>query len=193
MGVRQVRMGGSPVEVVDSFCYLGDVIQCEGGAEVAVRGRIACAWKSWRELASLLVKQNIPLGSRAQVYRACVRSVFLYRAETWAKTKQLDVLLIRCDGRLLRYVMAIRWQDGLSNEEVVRSGLEGLEVLLRRNRLRCFGHVEKGGGRYEDAEHHGRNGYGETTVEEAHIPPNSVTGSKWTLNDDDDDDDFNTS
>ncbi len=50
--VRQVRMG-APVEVVDSFCYLGDVIQCEGGAEAAARGRIACIWKSWRELASL--------------------------------------------------------------------------------------------------------------------------------------------
>ncbi len=70
-------MDEAHVEVVDSFCYLGDVIQCEGGAEAAVRGRIACAWKSWRELASLIVNQNILLGSRAQVYRACVRSVLL--------------------------------------------------------------------------------------------------------------------
>ncbi len=51
-------MGDSPVEVVDSFCYLGDVVRYEGGAEAVVRGRIACAWKSWRELASLLVNQN---------------------------------------------------------------------------------------------------------------------------------------
>ncbi len=70
--VKQVRMGEALVEVVDSFCYLGDVIRCEGRAEAAVRKRIACAWKSWRELANLLVNQNILLGSRAQVYRACV-------------------------------------------------------------------------------------------------------------------------
>ncbi len=87
--------------VVDSFCYLGDVIRCEGGAEAAVRGRIVCVWKSWRELASLLVNQNIPLNSRAQVYRACVRSVLLYGAETWAMMKQLEALLIRCDVRML--------------------------------------------------------------------------------------------
>ncbi len=60
--VRQVRMGEASVEVVNSFFYLGDVIQCEGGAEVVVRGRVACAWQSWKELASLLVNQNIPLG-----------------------------------------------------------------------------------------------------------------------------------
>ena len=139
---RQVQMGEAPVAVVDSFCYLGDIIRCEGGAEAAVRGRIACAWKSWRELASLLVNRDIPLGSRARVYRACVRSVLLYGAETWATTKQLEALLIRCDVRMLRYLMGIRWQDGISNEEVVRrSGLEGLENLLRKIRLRWFGHV----------------------------------------------------
>ncbi len=70
-------MGEAPVEVGDSFCYLGDVVKCEGGAEAAVRGRIACACKRWRELASLLVNQNIPLGSRAQVYRVRVRLVLL--------------------------------------------------------------------------------------------------------------------
>ncbi len=72
--VRQVRMSEAPVEVVDSFCYLGDLIWCEGGAEAAVRGRRACAWKSWRELASLLVNQNIPLGSRAQEQKEEVRN-----------------------------------------------------------------------------------------------------------------------
>ncbi len=50
--------------------------------------------------------------------------------------------------------------------------------------------MEKGGGgRYEDAEHHRRNGDEQATVEEAHIPSNPIIGSKWTLNDGDDDDD----
>ncbi len=46
--------------------------------------------------------------------------------------------------RMLRYVMGIRWQDGFSNEEVVRSGLEDLEVLLRKNRLICEQAWKKG-------------------------------------------------
>ncbi len=49
--------------------------------------------------------------------------------------------------------------------------------------------MEKGGGgRYEDAKHHGRNGYGQATVEEACILSNPSIGNKWMLNDDDDDD-----
>ncbi len=85
--VRHVRMGEAPAEVVGSYCYFGDVVRCAGGAGAAVRARIACAWKSCWEPTSLLVNQNIPLGSRAQVYRACVRSVLLYGTETWATTK----------------------------------------------------------------------------------------------------------
>ncbi len=46
--------------------------------------------------------------------------------------------------------------------------------------------MEKGGGGYEDAEHHGKAGCGQATVE-AHIPSNLAMGNKWALNDDDDD------
>ncbi len=70
------------------------------------------------------------------MYRACVRSVLLFGVETWATTKQLEALLIQCNLRMLRYLMGIRWQDEISNEEVVRrSGLEGLEKLLRKARF----------------------------------------------------------
>ncbi len=59
-------------------------------------------------------------------------------------TKQLEELLIWCDVRMLRYLMGIRWQDGVSNEEVVgRSGLGGFEEVLRKIRLRWFGHVRR--------------------------------------------------
>ncbi len=50
--------------------------------------------------------------------------------------------------------------------------------------------VEKGSGRrYEDAEYHGRDGYGQAKVEEVYILFSPIIESKWTLNDDDDDDD----
>ena len=37
------------LDVVNSFCYLGDTMTCVGGAEVAVRARIASSWRKWRE------------------------------------------------------------------------------------------------------------------------------------------------
>ena len=97
--------------VVNSFCYLGDVISCEGGVELPVRDRISDVWSKWRELqASLLVKHSLPLEERAKVYCACVRLALLYAAKTWALTERLEGLLVSCDHRMLKYVSRIRWQ-----------------------------------------------------------------------------------
>ena len=65
------------LEIVESFCYLCNVISCGGGVESAIRNRISCTWSKWRELASLLVNHSIPLEERAKVNCGCVRSALL--------------------------------------------------------------------------------------------------------------------
>ena len=90
---------------MQQFCYLGDVLDCEAGVE-----RVA-AWERWREIPSLLVNRNIGLRSRGRVYKACVRSALLYGAETWALMSRLMDVISSCDGRMLRYMAGVRWQD----------------------------------------------------------------------------------
>ena len=75
------------------FCYLGDVLDSEGGAE---RARVAAAWGKWREILGLLLNKGIPLARRGMVFDACIRSVMLYGGETWALTKRLEGVLIGC-------------------------------------------------------------------------------------------------
>ena len=141
---RHVAVGDEQIEVVDSFCYLGDMMRCEGGAEAAVRCRIGRAWSKWREISSLLVNQSIPLRSRTSIYAACIRPVLVYGAETWALTKKLEDLMHSCDCRMMRYMAGIRWEDRVSNVEVEeRCGLGNLVGVLRRTRLRWFGHVSR--------------------------------------------------
>ena len=78
----RLEVGEDSLEIVDSFRYLGDVISCGGGVELAVRDRISCAWSKWKEMVSLLVNHNIPLAERPKVYCACVRPALLYAVET---------------------------------------------------------------------------------------------------------------
>ena len=43
--VREMDMGGSlKLEVVNSFCYLGDVLDSQGGVEAALNARIGKGW-----------------------------------------------------------------------------------------------------------------------------------------------------
>ena len=44
------QVGPDKLEVVASFCYLGDMLSAGGGCEMAVTTRVKAAWKKFREL-----------------------------------------------------------------------------------------------------------------------------------------------
>ena len=143
-GSEGLVVNGGVLEEVDKFCYLGEMLESLQGAERAVRTRIATAWQKWREIASLLMNDKIPLAARTKIYQACIRPVMLYGSETWPLTKQLERLLRSCDCRMLRYMARIRWEDRLSNEEVEkRCKVENILNKLKRQRLRWYGHVRR--------------------------------------------------
>ena len=61
-------------------------------------------------------------------------------------TERILSILTSCDRRMLRYMAGVTWRDRLRSEEVAeRCGVETLDVLLRRRRLRWFGHVKRRG------------------------------------------------
>ena len=64
-GEGGIVVEGGVVGVVTQFCYLGDVLDSEGGAYRAVRSRVAAAWVKWREISGLLLNKGIPVARRA--------------------------------------------------------------------------------------------------------------------------------
>ena len=43
----EVQVGPDKLEVVASFCYLGDMLSAGGGCEMAVTTRLKAAWKKF--------------------------------------------------------------------------------------------------------------------------------------------------
>ena len=70
------------LECVSKFCYLGDMIGSNGGAEEASRARVHCAWGKFRELASILASRGASLKVKGRVYSACVQCVLTYGSQT---------------------------------------------------------------------------------------------------------------
>ena len=141
---KHLQVEGGEIEEVNSFCYLGEVLDTSQGAESAVKYRIFTAWKNWKELASLLVNKNIPLLRRIDLYCACIRSAMLYGSETWALTEGLEKRLEANELRMLRSMTEITWHDKISNEEVRRRcKINKLGNEIRSRRLRWFGHVKR--------------------------------------------------
>ena len=58
--------------------------------------------------------------------------------------EKIASILTSCDRKMLRYMAGVTSEDSLRSEEMTKScGVETLDVLLKRKRLRWFRHVER--------------------------------------------------
>jgi len=61
-GHTSVDIGASAnLEVVDKFCYLGNMLSVDGNADAAVEARIRNGWNKFRQLVRLLTNRDISL------------------------------------------------------------------------------------------------------------------------------------
>ena len=133
---------GEECEVVDKFCYLGDMLSVGGGADAAVVTRIGCAWKKFRELKPILTSKYVSCKTKGKIYAACVASVMSYASETWPMKKSIEILLERNEMRMVRWMCGVTLLDHIKNEELLeRMGIQSISEKMRTSRLRWFGHV----------------------------------------------------
>jgi len=52
------------LELVDKFCYLGDMLSVDGDADAAVESTIRIGWNKFRQLIPLLTNKDISLTVR---------------------------------------------------------------------------------------------------------------------------------
>ena len=45
---------GADLDIVDSFCYLGDTLDAGGGCEAGITARVRAAWRKFLQLLPLL-------------------------------------------------------------------------------------------------------------------------------------------
>ena len=137
-------LDGEQLEAVATFCYLGDVTGERGGCQDAITARIRSAWKKFRELLPILTCRGISLLNRGHFYNSCVRNVLLYASETWPVTSVDIARLARSDHAMIRWICASK----LSDREPVKSlrarlGLASVDEVIRWNRLRWYGHLQR--------------------------------------------------
>ena len=146
---KEVQVGPDKLEVVASFCYLGDMLSAAGGCELSTTTRVKTAWKKFKDLLPVLSSRHLSFKTRGHVYSSCVRSAMLHASETWPLTKPNLQRLQRNDRAIIRQICNVRPQDIVttrSNDLLVRLGIEVLGLILKERRLRWYGHVERSSG-----------------------------------------------
>ena len=72
-GRTVVDIGASAqLELVDKFCYLGDMLSVDGDADAAAEARIRIGWNKFRQLVPLLTNKDVSLIMRRRFYSSCV-------------------------------------------------------------------------------------------------------------------------
>ena len=74
---KKIKLGNGDYEVVDQFCYLGDMLSAGGGAEASSVMLVRSGWKKFRELLPLLTSRVFSHKMKGKLYAACVRSGYV--------------------------------------------------------------------------------------------------------------------
>ena len=139
---EDLMVDGETYKCVKSFCYLGDTLDGDGGADLAATARIRNGWMKFRELLPFLTSRAPPLEMKGRVYANCVRSSMTYGSETRPLLVDVGLKFERAEMQMIRWMCGISLKDRRTNEELRRLvGVEPITTFIRSGRLRWYGHV----------------------------------------------------
>ncbi|KAK2181554.1 hypothetical protein NP493_393g03020 [Ridgeia piscesae] len=109
-----ITLNGELLEETNSFTYLGNTINKDGGTEEDVKARVQKARVAFIMLRTIWRAKNI-FNTKLRIFISNVKAVLLYRSETRRSTqktlKRLQTFINKC----LRRILHLKWTDKISN------------------------------------------------------------------------------
>ena len=80
--------------------------------------------------------------TKIRIFNSNVKSVLLYGSETWRTTKALSKKVQVFINKCLRRILGIKWQDKISNEEILaRTEQTPVDVVIKNRKWRWIRHT----------------------------------------------------
>ncbi|VDO90762.1 unnamed protein product [Schistosoma mattheei] len=113
--INPITLDGETREDVESFTYLGSIIDEQGDSDADVKARIDKARTAFLQLKDIWDSKQLSTNIKVRIFNMNVKAVLLYGAETWRTTtttiKMVQVFINSC----LRKILNIHWPDIISN------------------------------------------------------------------------------
>ena len=137
-----IQVNEKPLEEVDSFTYLGSIIDKKGGVTADIRARIGKARQSFATLKPVLRADKLTNRTKLRLFNSNVKSVLLYGCETWCLTqtngKKIQTFVNGC----LRYILKVHYPKRIRNEILwKKTKQEPIEDEIRKRKWRWIGHT----------------------------------------------------
>ncbi|VDO83594.1 unnamed protein product [Schistosoma margrebowiei] len=132
------------MENIESFTYLGSIIDEQGGSDADVKARIGKARTTFLQLKNIWNSKQLSTNIKVTIFNTNVKAVLLYGAETWRTTtttiKKVQVFINSC----LRKILNIHWSDTISNSLLwERTNQLPAEEEIRKRRWKHYGVPQK--------------------------------------------------
>ena len=138
-----ITLDGEPVEQVNKFVYLGELITENGKCEDEICRRIEIARMSFSKMRTVLTNPKLSIAARFRFIKCYVWSTLLYGVETWTVSKRSQQRLEAFEMWTLRRMLRISWTRHVTNEEVLclANTKRALFDTVRQRKLSFFGHM----------------------------------------------------
>lgn len=133
------------VEKVPRFCYLGSMLNDSNDPQDDVQNRLRLSHQAFGKLNHRVFSQHgLTTQTKINVYRAIVIPTLLYGSESMTLYRKHFRELERFHQQKLRQILAIKWDDRVTNNSVLhRANLPSLEALIVKSQLRFLGHIQR--------------------------------------------------
>lgn len=137
-----VKLRGKPLEEVESFTYLGSIIDNQAGTDADVKAKIGKARAAFLTMKNVWNSRQLTTHTKIRLFNSNVKSLLLYGAETWrtikTTTRKIQTFINSC----LRRILQIRWPDTIRNCDLLqRTNQLPVEQEIRKRKWRWIGHT----------------------------------------------------
>ena len=139
-----ITVGEEPIREVESFVYLGSVVDQRGGTDRDVTARIGKARAPFAMFKNIWASGGISKRTKLCNFKSNVKSVLLYGCETLWTTQTMQQKIQIFFNACLRHIYKIRWQEKIRNEDLwERAGQEPVAKKILRRKWGLIGHTLK--------------------------------------------------
>ena len=137
-----VTVGGEPIREVESFVYLGSVVDQQGGTDRDITARIGKARGAFVMLKNIWASGGISMRTKLCIFNSSVKSILLYGCETWRTTQMMQQKIQTFFKTCPRRIYKIQWQEKIRNEDLwERAGQEPVAKQILRRKWGWIGHT----------------------------------------------------
>ena len=118
------------------------MVDHQGGTDRDVTARIGKARATFVMLKNIWASGGISMRTKLRIFNSNVKSVLLYRCETWWTTQTMQRKIQTFFNTCLRRIYKIQWQEKIRNEDLwERAGQEPVAKQILRRKWGWIGHT----------------------------------------------------